>query len=240
MTVKGMWRRAWGRVSTPVSDFHSSAYLAHNQRRQEHLASLGLDIAGATVHETGAGLGDHTSFFLDRGCHVIVSEARERNLRALRKRLPGIDVRQLDLDNPAGDFIADVAYCYGTLYHLSNPKAALGFLADNTTRLLLLETAVSADGGDHLNPTREPRDRFSQAVSGIGCRPTREWVWNRLTEHFPHVYATVTQPWHHEFPLDWSDTQSHAPLTRAVFVASRAPLEIPTLTSSLPATQTRH
>jgi hypothetical protein len=77
-------------------------------------------------------------------------------------------------------------------------------------------------------------------VSGIGCRPTREWVWNRLTEHFPHVYATVTQPWHHEFPLDWSDTQSHAPLTRAVFVASRAPLEIPTLTSSLPATQTRH
>jgi hypothetical protein len=57
-------------VYSPIDVFHSAHYQRHNQRRQEHLASLGLDISGATVLEVGAGIGDHTSFFLDRGCQI--------------------------------------------------------------------------------------------------------------------------------------------------------------------------
>ncbi len=60
---------------SPKDVFLSYHYQRHNQRRLEHLATLGLSIAGSTVLEVGAGIGDHTSFFLDRGCHVVCTEA---------------------------------------------------------------------------------------------------------------------------------------------------------------------
>jgi len=63
------------RVSPKGDAFLSYHYQRHNQRRLEHLASLGLDIAGCTVLEVGAGIGDHTSFFLDRGCEVVTSDS---------------------------------------------------------------------------------------------------------------------------------------------------------------------
>jgi hypothetical protein len=54
------------------------------------------------------------------------------------------------------------------------------------------------------------------------------------------VYATTTQPWHEEFPLDWNSVSDSGALTRAVFVASRTPLDNPVLTESLPTVQERH
>jgi len=54
--------------------------------------------------EVGAGIGDHTSFFLDRGCSVITTEGRPENLELLRQRYPQLDVRLLDLDNPEPTF----------------------------------------------------------------------------------------------------------------------------------------
>jgi hypothetical protein len=61
---------------SPLTTFHSPLYLRHNQRRQEHLITLGLDIAGKNVLEVGAGIGDHTSFFPDRDCRVVTSDTR--------------------------------------------------------------------------------------------------------------------------------------------------------------------
>jgi len=226
----------------PLAEFHSVAYLRHNQRRQEHLASLGLPLANRTVIEVGAGIGDHTSFFLDRNCEVITTEGRPENLRLLRRRLPQVDARLLDLDDPEAVLgeQAEVAYCYGTLYHLQRPTEALAFLADRTSDLLLLETCVSPGSDERVNPVSEDRRSPSQALSGHGCRPTRPWVWARLEEHFPHVYMTKTQPWHEEFPLAWSFELPPEHLTRTVFVATRSPLENPRLTRSIPATQARH
>ncbi len=224
----------------PASAFQSPAYLRHTQRRQEHLATLGLPLAARSVLEVGAGIGDHTSFFLDRGCTVVVTEARPRNIRALQRRLPDVEVRQLDLDAPpaAFDVSAEVTYCYGTLYHLGRPAEALEFMAAHTTELLLLETCVSPGEGDDVNLVDEPRAKLSQSVHGRGCRPTRPWVWNRLSASFEHVYATRTQPWHEEFPLDWTGDVGPG-LTRSVFVASRRPLETTALLDHLPMQQER-
>src|SRR5438132_1133035 len=84
-------------------------------------SSLGLDIAGRTVLEVGAGIGDHTSFFLDRGCPVVATDVRPENLAILRRRYAGVDVRHLDLDAPDTAFRphVEIVYCYGTLYHLA-------------------------------------------------------------------------------------------------------------------------
>src|SRR5437763_10002215 len=98
-------------MADPTGVFSSPHYLRHNQRRQEHLASLDLDLAEQLVLEVGAGIGDHTTFFLDRGCNVIVTEPQEQNLRVLKSRYPLLDVRAVDLNNPGEPIAADIVYC---------------------------------------------------------------------------------------------------------------------------------
>jgi Methyltransferase domain len=217
--------------------------MRHNQRRQEHLASLGLDLAHRSVLEVGAGIGDHTSFFLDRGCTVVVTEAQEQNLSILRSRHPELDVRRLDLDNP-GDIeieAVSVVYCYGTLYHLESPTAAIAWMARRTQRLLLVETCVAPGDDEQIFMIEEAVGIADHALRGHGCRPTRSWVRRELERWFPYVYFPVTQPWHAEFPLDWSDPDlAERSLIRAIFVASRQQLNNPVLTASTPSRQVRH
>ena len=240
--ARGVLRRLTQVWANPEKDFWSTQYIRHNQRRQEHLASLNLPIAGRTVLETGAGVGDHTSFFLDRGCNVTITDPRPENLRRLRKRFPNCPIESLDLDHPRTEaYHVDVVYCYGTLYHLENPAGALKFLARCGNEMLLLETCVSDAPGEHVYPVHEPCKQASQAFSGTGCRPTREWICARLKKEFPFVYVTATQPWHEEFPLEWANSGFNpAKLTRAVFVASRNQLDHPALLDSIPMRQKRH
>jgi hypothetical protein len=225
----------------PTQVFWSTHYLRHNQRRQEHLASLGLPLAGQTVLEVGAGIGDHTSFFLDRGCAAIVTEAQEQNLAILRGRFPDLDVRQLDLNVPPPEPIeADIVYCYGTLYHLQDPAAAIAWMARCASRMLVMETCVAAGDAVGVYSFDEQAGNPENAVTGRGCRPTRRWVRCELAASFSHVYVPITQPWHEEFPLDWSRRElADQALIRAVFVASHQPMVNHMLTEDLPTLQVR-
>ncbi|HLA63772.1 MAG TPA: hypothetical protein VK610_05050 [Rhodothermales bacterium] len=236
-------RLGLGGIGSPALDFHADGYLQNNARRLEHLATLSLPLAGKTVLELGAGIGDHSHFYLDRGCLVTITEPRARNLRYLRRRYPGADVRALDVEHPAplagGPF--EVTHSYGLLYHLGRPAEALDFMAGHTAGLLLLETRVSFGAEDEPHVVEEHAANPTQAASGRGCRPTRVWVWNRLRSLFPHVYVPRTQPNHAEFPLDWTRPDLHAaPLQRAIFVASRQPLDLPALAPTLLDRQDRH
>ena len=67
--------------------FRGGHYQRHNARRLEHLASLRLDLAGKRVLEVGAGIGDHTTFFLDRDCTVVATEPRPENCRVFAANL---------------------------------------------------------------------------------------------------------------------------------------------------------
>jgi SAM-dependent methyltransferase len=224
-----------------ISEFRDSHYIRHNQRRQEHLASLGLPLEGRSVLELGAGIGDHTTFFIDRNCSVCVSDGRPELYEIIRKRYHWMRTELLNLENPDQNFTDkyDIVYAYGLLYHVRNPSLALNAMARWSGELLLLETCVSMGEDISVNLVSEPSQNVTQAISGTGCRPTRRWVFHALRELFPHVYTTVTQPWHPEFPLDW-DRNPAAELTRAIFVASRRPLELSTLTTDLPRRQSRH
>lgn len=231
------------RPSNPLEAFHSLHYLRHNARRLEHLASLRIPVAGLSVLEVGAGIGDHSNYFIDRGCRITITEAREENLECLQLRFPQLDVQFLDMENPSpiegSPF--DVVYCYGLLYHLKNPEVALEFLGQSTKKILLLETCVSFGDTEAINLTTEDRGDFSQAYSGIGCRPTRPWLFNRLKGLFEHVYLPKTQPNHEEFPLDWTAPDKHqANFSRAIFIASREALENEMLVSTLLNQQVRH
>jgi SAM-dependent methyltransferase len=251
MGVSNILKSISGRDSRPLKQFHTDHYLRHNQRRQEHLATLGLDLSDRGVLELGAGIGDHTSFFLDRGCSVVVSDARPENLRILRKRFAAgsrTDVRLIDVDHAqitglGENELFDTVYCYGLLYHVGRPLQALDYIGAHCSGVLLLELCVSFGAQEAINVVPEAQRNPSQARSGSGCRPTRPWLFARLRERFEHVYVTRTQPWHEEFPIDWSPAAEQAwpanRLSRAVFVASRKPLELPSLSKELLMVQTR-
>jgi Methyltransferase domain len=227
----------------PSIDFHSNEYLRHNARRLEHLASLRIPVSGMTVLEVGAGIGDHSNYYLDRDCRITITEVRLENIKKLKERYPGCNIQQLDMDAPSqvqgSPF--EVVHCYGLLYHLSQPKRALEFLSKNTSKILFLETCVSFGEEEAINLVEEPQSNPTQAYSGTGCRPTRKWIFSELKNHFKYVYIPTTQPCHEQFPLDWNISDKHSSyLQRAVFIASREPITNDKLTSSLITKQTRH
>lgn len=227
-------------ASDPRQSFWSFHYLRHNQRRLEHLATLGFDFAGRTVLEVGAGIGDLTSFFVDRGARVVTSEGDPRNLSLLRERHPDLEARLIDLEEPPNEMrdTFDIVFCYGVLYHLADPARALDFLAARTGSLLLLETCVSPSAADELLRHQEP-PAPENALHGVGCRPSRTWIMRELRQRFAHVYCPLTQPAHEEFPLDWSTPPPNPWLVRATFAASRTPLDSPLLVEDLPMRQRR-
>jgi hypothetical protein len=222
-TIKKITKNLLGFRTSPKNVFLSSHYQRHNQRRLEHLASLGLNIAGSTVLEVGAGIGDHTSFFLDRGCQVVTSDARRGNIQILQSRYTNMRVLDIDLDNPPETFneIFDIVHSYGLLYHLKNPAKGIEFMSNSCKKMLLLETCVSFGDGDLINFVTEDMANPSQAISGKGCRPTRTWVYNQLKRYFKFVYLPITQPNHDEYPIDWTSSPPKQLLTRAVFIAAR-------------------
>jgi hypothetical protein len=238
-------------MQTANTVFRSFHYARHNARRQEHLASLGLDLSGRTVLEVGAGVGDHTTFFLDRDCTVVSVEPVAANCElfklamiahhqlgyepASRSTLIHSDIESLDR---VLNELFDVVYCYGLLYHVQNPELALETMSRRCRNLFLLETCVSFGNEESINPTTEPISP-SQAFHGVGCRPTRPWLFNRLKKLFAYVYATCTQPAHEEFPLDWTAMPPPDRFTRAVFVCAREPIVNPLLLDHLPDRQTQ-
>lgn len=234
-------------MEAALDDFHSVGYLRHNARRLEHLASLNLPIRNSSVLELGAGVGDHTTFFLDRGCAVTCVEPRAENCTLLaslmherqsegytaasRCRILRADA--LSFEGALSDSF-DIVHCYGLLYHTDDPSAVLAAIARRCTNLLLLETCVAFGSHHAINPVPERAHIPSQSVSGVGCRPTRPWLFRRLSELFAHAYVPRTQPAHEDFPLDWTGTQRADRESRAVFIASRQKLDNPMLLSELP------
>jgi len=222
-------------MTSPFDVFLEPEAQRINRARLEHLATLGLDLDHKRVLEVGAGIGLHTWFFEQRGCNVLSTDGAPANVAEMMRRWPDRQLGVLDLDHP-GDLdalgIFDVVFCYGTLYHLRDPDGALARIAKVSGDIILLETVVSRGAHAELNPVQEPAIA-NQAVSGIGCRPTRAWVMSALRRHFGHAYTTLDQPDYPDFTTDWS-VIGHNGNLRAVFIGARRPLALPALTGSLP------
>ena len=122
---------------------------------------------------------------------------------------------------------------------MANPEQAIQFIAAHTLDLLLLETCVDYKKETSINLVDEDTGLYSQSFSGSGCRPGRVWIYNKLNECFENVYIPVTQPAHSQFPTDWNKPEAPAGLSRAVFIASRNPLENSKLIKDIPYQQSQ-
>lgn len=225
-----------GDSNSGLANFFSTPYQVHNHARLTHLDSLGLPLANRRVLELGSGPGDHTGFYVQRGCAIVSVDARQDCLDVLKERYPGVQIEACDLNDPAallslGSF--DVIHCYGVLYHLEKPSELIRFMGEACSGLAIVETCVRADHTEPAGTVDEPIEDFTQSSTGRGNRPARAWVLEALGRSFPFVYQTRTQPNHPEFPVDWRDLTYAPPLTRAVFVASRQALDLPSLSPNL-------
>lgn len=214
--------------------FNHPASLAINQARMEHLGSLGLPLENRSVLEVGAGIGLLTGFFEALNCRVLSIDGRRENTEAINMAYPWRRVRQFDLNrddyNNLGRF--EIVFCYGTLYHITNTARVLANLSSICDSLLLLETLVWPIDDGLNRPAYDNAALNDQSLDGRGCRPSRNFIWTELLDLFPYVYAPSSQPDHPEFPLSWPASPNNN--TRAVFIASRFPLNLPTLTDTLP------
>ncbi|MBW2738817.1 MAG: methyltransferase domain-containing protein, partial [Deltaproteobacteria bacterium] len=216
----------------PATVFRADFIRKHTNNRLEHLKSLALDLSGKTVLELGAGVGDFTEFFLDSNCIVTAVEGRKENVDMIRKRFADCEklrVLQMDLNNaeelPEQSY--DIVFAYGILYHLRNPSQALEYMKKYTGETLCLQTCVSPKNDLSINPVDEDTSNASQALDGVGCRPTRPWLYRKLKKMYRHVYLPITQPDHPQFLTDWEAAESKPPngLYCSVFIASDEKIE---------------
>lgn len=214
-----------------VSVFDTEAARQLNDARMTHLESLGLPIEGRKVLDVGCGVGHLAQFFTAKGCEVVAADAREENLTSLRSRYPGLAAYRLNVETDSLAFLGhfDIVFCYGLLYHLENPLAALRNMAAVCDDFLLLETVVMDHPEPLLRLADEPAETFSQAVGGMATRPTPAFVAMALTRvGFPFVYVPRTPPQHADFQFEWKADHEFfrdGHLLRCIFVASKRPIK---------------
>ena len=221
-----------------VETFDQSEAIEINRARMTHLASLGLALKGKRVLDVGCGVGHLAQFFVKQGCDVVCIDGREQNIASLHSRYPSLVAHVANVETePLSQFGRfDVVFCYGLLYHLENPIAALRNMASVCEELLLLETMICDSTLPVLRTNDEPR-AFSQALGGLGCRPTPSYVVlviNRLG--FKFVYASKYPPEHSDFKFHWKnnfDTWRNGHPLRCIFIASRTMLTNPNLCNLL-------
>ncbi len=210
-----------------MDEFATDGYRAINKARQIHLGGLGLELEDRRVLELGAGVGDHTLFWVRRGCIVTSVDGRQENLDKIRQRYPTVTCVQYDLDHSDWPFSCyDIIYAYGILYHLQDPIAALERWARDSNTLLILETVVSRDDNPYIKV--ENSESSTACLHGECVWPSIKDIVDTLQACGRYVYRPVNVPNHEEFPSDWSDLPPTGSI-RAVFIASRKELSLPTL-----------
>jgi SAM-dependent methyltransferase len=219
--------------------FDDDLALTINRARLDFLERLELPLQGKRVLDAGCGVGHHTPFYSARGCTVVGIDGRPENIETMKRLYPEVeaivgDVQEVDLE-PFGAF--DVVHCFGLLYHLDSPVAALRRLTAVCREYFLLETMV-CDAKRPVMVLADEPDSANQALSGVGCRPSPSFVAMTLDRlGFRHVYGTTDPPRHPDFLFEWRDSldvRRDGHNLRCVFVASRAPIHHARLVELIP------
>lgn len=225
--------------SISINDtFKAGYYQRHNIVRLKHLDSLGIDFNQKNVLEIGAGIGDHSYYLQIKGAKLTSTDARAELVEMIKNRF-GIETFVLDAEKDIQKIENlpkfDIIYCYGLLYHLGNPAEFIRALKGKS-EMLLMETCVSSDHRDANEYIIDENEMDpTQAKSGKGCRPTRNWIANELKKSFEYVYYPLTQPEHDQFPLDWNGVlEDRKSLIRAVFIGSDKKLDLETISLQMP------
>ena len=222
-------------------DGYFAGYPVFNQRRLEHLETLGLDLDNKRVLEIGAGIGQLTHFWIEHGCQVVSTEGQPCLVERFEELHPDWEIHCLDLGKPGshdhlrkflGKF--DIVFCYGVLYHVPDPDLLLCDMYRMGDTFLLESMVWNEDNGKN-NPQGHWPGSDQGPDYSCAYTPSRNWIMQRLSGLWPYRYVTRTQPRESRFPLKWPVPAGY--IARAVFVASMQPLRQDTLLTELPMVQ---
>lgn len=217
----------------------------------EHLTTLNLPLFGKRIAIVGSGLGLMASYFIERRCSVdlfdaspqlvdlskiyIGSTSDERMTRNIRFNVTDFDAPELSISKKF-----DAAICYNVLWQSRSISDFLNNLAEITDKILVLETRVAYGDQEDLLVMVDREVSSQDGLPVFRNIPTRKWMWSALKKHFPFVYAPHTQPCHRSFPSGWKrSSNGRSNFGRAIFIASRAQLDLDTLDPQLVVNHTR-
>ena len=209
--------------------FDTEAALRINAARLDWLRESGIVQSGTRVLDAGAGVGHFLPYYLGRHCTVVALDGRPENVALMRARHPDVDARVADVQRLDADALGefDVIHCFGLLYHLESPIAALRIFRKMCRGVLILETMV-CDSSRTVCVMADETKAASQALDGLGCRPSPSFLALALNRvGFRYVYGANPPPRHEEFQFAWKDNldtvrDNHA--LRCVFVAADVPI----------------
>lgn len=211
--------------------FDQPYYSDITEARIQHLKSLGLPLAGKSVIDVGCGIGRLSVFFTELGCKVFCVDGRLENIQKLRKLYPSCKSAVVDLETHQileyGDF--DIVFCYGLLYHLSDPFGFLKNAYKICNEMMIIETCITDVDIPVLCLVEENQNNATQALRPIGCRPSPSYVTTCLKLcGFKYVYTPIKLPEHIQFQYkrinDFS-YQKNGNLIRDIFIASNKEIE---------------
>jgi SAM-dependent methyltransferase len=190
-----------------------------------------LDLRDAL--DVGCGYGFFSRTLSDCGLKVTAIDGRESNVEEAARRNPNVEARVCDVQAPGMDLLGkfDCVLCFGLLYHLENPLAAVRNIVATTGKVLLIESVV-APSHSLSTVLYEEEQRDNQALNYIACIPTERWLIKAMyLAGMSYVYRSRVLPDHEDFHATLLKRQR-----RTVLVASRVPLDTSML---LPAREPR-
>jgi FkbM family methyltransferase len=206
--------------------FDKAHYRALNEARGEalrqFLLSLGKELPLRSAVDVGCGLGYFSALLQGFQLNVLGLDGREENLKEAKTRVPGAEFRLADAEDRClrsfGQF--DLALCFGLLYHLENPFAAIRNLFALTGKIAVVE-GMCLPGNEPILEVRDEGLTEDQGLRHIALYPTENALVKLLYRSgFPFVYRFLTPPDHPDFRSSPGRKQ-----VRTMLVASTVPIK---------------
>lgn len=175
-----------------------------------------------TAVDVGCGVGYLSEFLQGLGFEVTAVDGRRANIEEARSRHPDINFQCLDVQGEAlrqlGSF--DFVLCFGLIYHLENPLAALRSFAALTGTMLLIE-GVCIPGEQPYFLLRDEIRQEDQSLTPLALYPSESGLIKACYHMgFPFVWRVTKFPEHEDFAAS-----KHKKKFRTIIAASRVPLE---------------
>lgn len=202
--------------------FDDDSYLAINEARWTAAQRiLHACRPGRTCLDIGCGPGWFTAHLIDLGLATVGVDARPELIAEARRRVPKAKFVAATIESEADTAAlepVDIGFCFGLLYHLENPFAAIRNLRRLVRGHLLIETQVCPSPEPVFRLVAEGRNE-TQGIRFHGLVPSRAALVKTLrAAGFAHV-ARYTGVVDHEDFRD-SAVRFHR---REIFVASDGP-----------------
>jgi len=206
--------------------FDQPYYTDITNARIDHLRDLQLPFQHKRVIDVGCGIGRFCDFFFEKGSEIFCVDGREQNIQKLRDLYPTIQSAVIDLENTdmrtLGMF--DIVFCYGLLYHLSDPLSFIRNVSSACSEFMIIETCITDADDPILRLVAEDIDNETQALHGFGCRPSPSYITTCLElSGFQYIYTPRFLPHHSQFQYrrenDLSYTKNNNNI-RAIFIGS--------------------